>query len=201
MGCTSLETVDAQSLRLIGLNAFAGDTALKSVTAPNLKDIGLYAFYECTSLTKFIFPASMFEIESSAFKNCVNLKTLVFDGNTLPIIGSQAFDIDDVGNITAYTKNNQKINAKAFNNGLTITYKDRLLAPTSIAPALTPGPVVPDHTPDVTPVRSGGSGTAVIAAVAVIVILLVLVFAVLPKVIPGFTLNEKLLQLMKPKSK
>ncbi|WP_298653275.1 leucine-rich repeat protein [uncultured Eubacterium sp.] len=102
---TTLEKIILPStLRYISNRAFC-NTALKSIIIPDgvetiysgafkntplskvsfssnsqLKIIDKYAFSDCLNLTKFVFPKSVIETRDGAFKNDVNLKTVIVLG-------------------------------------------------------------------------------------------------------------------------
>ena len=102
---TTLEKIILPStLRYISNRAFC-NTALKSIIIPDgvetiysgafkntplskvsfssnsqLKIIDKYAFSDCLNLTKFVFPKSVIETHDGAFKNDVNLKTVIVLG-------------------------------------------------------------------------------------------------------------------------
>lgn len=102
---TTLEKIILPStLRYISTRAFC-NTALKSIAIPDgvetiysgafkntplskvsfssnsqLKIIDKYAFSDCLNLTKFVFPKSVFKTYDGAFKNDVNLKTVIVLG-------------------------------------------------------------------------------------------------------------------------
>ena len=102
---TTLEKITLPStLQYISTCAFC-NTALKSIAIPDgvetiysgafkntplskvsfssnsqLKIIDEYAFSDCLNLTKFVFPKSVFETRDGAFKNDVNLKTVIVLG-------------------------------------------------------------------------------------------------------------------------
>ena len=102
---TTLEKIILPStLRYISNRAFC-NTALKSIAIPDgvetiysgafkntplskvsfssnsqLKIIDKYAFSDCLNLTKFVFPKSVIETHDGAFKNDVNLKTVIVLG-------------------------------------------------------------------------------------------------------------------------
>lgn len=74
---------------------FALCSKLKNVTIPMLERIMERAFWGCTSLTEFTMPATMKLIESEAFLECNNLKTIFFEGITPPVVrGNDPFDLD-----------------------------------------------------------------------------------------------------------
>lgn len=102
---TTLEKITLPStLQYISTRAFC-NTALKSIAIPDgvetiysgafkntplskvsfssnsqLKIIDKYAFSDCLNLTKFVFPKSVIETHDGAFKNDVNLKTVIVLG-------------------------------------------------------------------------------------------------------------------------
>lgn len=102
---TTLEKITLPStLQYISTRAFC-NTALKSIIIPDgvetiysgafkntplskvsfssnsqLKIIDKYAFSDCLNLTKFVFPKSVIETHDGAFKNDVNLKTVIVLG-------------------------------------------------------------------------------------------------------------------------
>ena len=102
---TTLEKITLPStLQYISTRAFC-NTALKSIAIPDgvetiysgafkntplskvsfssnsqLKIIDKYAFSDCLNLTKFVFPKSVIETRDGAFKNDVNLKTVIVLG-------------------------------------------------------------------------------------------------------------------------
>jgi len=80
------------SVKSIGVNAFASCSGLTSVTIGNsVTNIGDFAFYDCTGLTSVTIPDSVTSIGDSAFESCDGL-TSVTIGNSVTSIGDSAFD-------------------------------------------------------------------------------------------------------------
>lgn len=74
---------------------FALCSNLKHVNIPELERIMNRAFWGCTSLTEFTMPASMKLIESEAFIECDNMRTIFFEGDVPPRVrGNDPFDLD-----------------------------------------------------------------------------------------------------------
>lgn len=77
-GCTSLYEIEIpQSLRTIGVKAFAECTSLRHITLPNsLQCIGGEAFCGCTSLSELTLPDSLHYIGSQVFNKCKSLSLI-----------------------------------------------------------------------------------------------------------------------------
>jgi len=94
--CTSLRNVDFPRVGTegspsdihIGKYAFAGCTELKEVKFNSAAVIGGYAFKDCTSLSKIDFP-EVLKIEENAFQGCKSLANVFFE--KAADIGAEAF--------------------------------------------------------------------------------------------------------------
>lgn len=89
-GCSNLEGIELSSkITEIPEKMFYENSALVKVETGNIKNINNYAFAECVKLTDI---ESLFTAENicvGAFKNCVNLKTVLF--NNVKNIGDDCF--------------------------------------------------------------------------------------------------------------
>ena len=73
MGCTSLKNVNLENAVKINSNAFCRCTSLETVKLDNLEVLGACAFDSCTAL-KSIVANKLDTIEAHAFNDCINLK-------------------------------------------------------------------------------------------------------------------------------
>ena len=92
--CANLEDiVIPNGVTTIENSAFLGCISLQSVTLPSgLTNIMTQAFYGCTALTDIVIPSGVTNIYSYAFKGCSSLSSITCENETVPILGSQAFD-------------------------------------------------------------------------------------------------------------
>lgn len=92
-GCKNLKTIALPStLEVIDQNAFEG-TGLETIRIPNAtKSIGLQAFSNCAALTAVHIGTGVTSIENSAFSQNPNLKSVVIDATTPPVLPKNAFD-------------------------------------------------------------------------------------------------------------
>lgn len=92
--CTSLtEITIPDSVASIDSTAFADCTSLTSIDLPDgITAISNYTFSGCTSLTSIDIPDSVNSIGISAFEDCSALEKITFLSQTMPTIGSGAFD-------------------------------------------------------------------------------------------------------------
>lgn len=83
----------SNTIKTIGINAFAGSTKLTSITlSSKLTNIAYNAFAECTNLKSITIPDSVKTIASNAFYQCKNLSKVKFsDSSKLTTIESEAF--------------------------------------------------------------------------------------------------------------
>lgn len=104
---TALKTVSIpDSVERIYKYAF-GNTPLSKVSFSSnsqLKVIDKYAFSDCLSLIKFVFPKSVSETGNGAFKNDVNLKTVIVLGEEGINARTNPFYIDDDSSKTYLTE-------------------------------------------------------------------------------------------------
>ena len=91
--CTSLESINLNSVNTIGESAFSGCTSLRNVTLSNeITTISKDLFKNCESLERIMIPASVTTIEAGAFSGCTSLREVVFmDGSTVDTIPQDAF--------------------------------------------------------------------------------------------------------------
>lgn len=73
MGCTSLKNVNLENAVKINSNAFCRCTSLETIKLDNLEVLGACAFDSCTAL-KSIVANKLDTIEAHAFNDCINLK-------------------------------------------------------------------------------------------------------------------------------
>jgi hypothetical protein len=92
--CASLEDiVIPNGVTTIDTSTFFGCISLQSVTLPSgLAKIMTQAFYGCTALTDIVIPSGVTNIYSYAFKGCSSLSSITCENETVPTLGSQAFD-------------------------------------------------------------------------------------------------------------
>ena len=80
--CSSMTSVtfgENSALTYIGDSAFTECSSLTSVTIPDrVTMINGSTFYECTSLTTVKMGRSVYEVDSGAFQNCINLSEVEF---------------------------------------------------------------------------------------------------------------------------
>lgn len=75
----------------IGYAAFSRSPNLKTVSLPDsCTVIGAGAFFECASLTEFVFPPHVTELEDCVLRDCISLETIVVSEDAR-YIGSEAF--------------------------------------------------------------------------------------------------------------
>lgn len=84
--CTSLKSVTfAAGLNEIGENAFGGCTALTALSIPDtVTRIADYAF-SGTAIATVALPITVMRVESGAFRNCHDLKTVTYPGTRAEI--------------------------------------------------------------------------------------------------------------------
>jgi len=84
--CTILTQLDLShcvQFEHFGNNVFTDAFSLQEVIfPPNLQKITHHSFRNCTSLVRLRIPASVKEIETNAFDGCINLKEVIFEGDT-----------------------------------------------------------------------------------------------------------------------
>ena len=84
--CTSLKQLDlshCDQFEEFGNNVFTDAFSMEEVIfPPNLPKITNHSFRNCTSLVRLRIPASVKEIEVNAFNGCINLKQVIFEGDT-----------------------------------------------------------------------------------------------------------------------
>ena len=71
------------SVTLIEGYAFEGNTSIMVAKLPEqLTELGECVFYNCTALEELVYPSTIKKVGSSSqnFKNCANLKKIVFGG-------------------------------------------------------------------------------------------------------------------------
>lgn len=114
--CKTLKTIHIPaSVEIIEAAAFKNCTSLRDVSFGEgaiLKTIGGYggmdeygfgAFLGCTALTNITIPASVEEIQASAFKNCTSLQKVVFEeGSQLRFIGGGRWEFNERGDGYSY---------------------------------------------------------------------------------------------------
>ncbi len=106
-----------ESLKKIGINAFA-ETSLKEVSFPNgLVEIGKNAFMNCAEIEHIKFNASLRNIGAGAFNNCTGLRSIVLNEYVLDI-GSSAFNGCETLSSVYYMGTEEQFNAigKGFRN-------------------------------------------------------------------------------------
>ena len=86
LDCTSLMQLNLShcvQFEEFGNNVFTDAFSLREVIfPPNLPKITNHSFRNCTSLVRLRIPASVKEIETNAFSGCINLKQVIFEGDT-----------------------------------------------------------------------------------------------------------------------
>ena len=86
LDCTSLMQLNLShcvQFEEFGNNVFTDAFSLREVIfPPNLPKITNHSFRYCTSLVRLRIPASVKEIETNAFSGCINLKQVIFEGDT-----------------------------------------------------------------------------------------------------------------------
>lgn len=90
------------SVTSIGESAFSHCSSLTSIAFPNsVTSIGYSAFRSCTSLIEITIGHSVTSIENRAFYQCYNLRRIICNARTAPIIGGGQtfFDIKDNGTL------------------------------------------------------------------------------------------------------
>ena len=102
--CSSLTSVNIpSSVTSIGMYAFKDCSSLTSVNIPSsVTEIGKDAFKDCSSLTSVNIPSSVTKIESGTFARCSGLKSIYVYAETVPSIGTGAFNGFDSENCTLY---------------------------------------------------------------------------------------------------
>ena len=90
--CENLKSVTLpEGLTKIKQSTFSGCDNLSSVNIPStVTTIGVEAFQGC-NLTSIVIPASVQDIDVSAFALCWNLQTVVIESKTPPSLGDNAF--------------------------------------------------------------------------------------------------------------
>ena len=84
-GCSSLATINLQSIQVIQKSAFRSCSSLASITIPaSVRSIGESAFMQCTALETIIFEHKTESIEfgSSVFRDCLSLKSIALPKGT-----------------------------------------------------------------------------------------------------------------------
>lgn len=104
--CHSLVSVTMHdNITEIGTGAFNNTKNLRGIDLPdNLITIRDRAFLG-SGIESITIPATVTSIEANAFKDCTNLKTVYFEGTTLPTIAAGAFNKTSGEVITFYVKN------------------------------------------------------------------------------------------------
>jgi hypothetical protein len=92
--CSSLSSITIpNSITNIGTEAFDRCISLTSVKIPDsVTDIEKYAFYKCTSLTSITIGSGIKSIGSYAFANCPELTDVTCQSESVPSMGTKAFD-------------------------------------------------------------------------------------------------------------
>ena len=89
---SSLQSVNIEGVRKIGVDAFWGCTCLQSVhNTERLTEIGAGAFSHCFSLKSIDIPEGVTKIEAFAFTDCYSIKSIVIP-KTVTEIGYYAFE-------------------------------------------------------------------------------------------------------------
>ena len=94
-GCTNLEKFTVPHTAVFNLGEFTSseDCTFKVIVTDGTETIENSYFYEAKALTEVVIPSSVTTIESSAFLECTNLKTVTFTGeSTLESIRNSAFE-------------------------------------------------------------------------------------------------------------
>lgn len=100
--CAKLKTVDLSMCETLGEKAFMKCTVLSKVT---LRSVGKSAFTGSSSLETIIFTEN-FNNEwsyTNTFQNCTGIKTIVFEGSTMPKVPASVFNSKITG-LTVYYK-------------------------------------------------------------------------------------------------
>lgn len=122
--CENLETVLLpDSLKEIGVGAFAGSGMTEIELPENLTTIGEAAFID-SSLTKITIPASVTSIGNTAFSECAKLLEIHFDGNAPELTGDYVFS-DTTENLTVYIYEDATGFEGTVWNDMTIVVKKR----------------------------------------------------------------------------
>ena len=118
--CTSLNRITLpNNLTRISDHMFANCTSLSSITLPEgVTSIDSCAFRDCSSLSSITIPAGVTSIGDSAFEGCDNLRSMIFRGNNLPSIGTDAIP----SSVTIYCHKGSEVDEWATNSGYTCVY-------------------------------------------------------------------------------
>lgn len=113
-GCKNLIHIDLpEGLEYLGEFCFA-HTALSSIAIPNtVVSLGVGCFFECKNLVKVSLGNRLATIDSYAFKDCSQLKSLSLP-DSLESIGSRAFEETNIRTII-FPENLKKVSPDAFN--------------------------------------------------------------------------------------
>lgn len=110
-GCTALEEIDINGLRIAGKNVFEGCTNLKKVITDADTPLGAYMFKNCTSLESFEIKAQ--RINDGLFSGCSALSSVTFSAETVYYMGAKAFSGTALTTVTL-PKGDYQVGANAF---------------------------------------------------------------------------------------
>ena len=96
-GCTSLHTMNLDSVQTIGAYAFR-NSAIATVNMQALTTLGIGAFYNCQQLATVAMPATLTVIPQDAFNTTTSLTSLTLP-TQLTTIGASAFAASGVQNV------------------------------------------------------------------------------------------------------
>ena len=106
----------AESVRVIGSEAFSGCRALEWIELPDeMDEIGDSAFYGCEALTSAAIPEGITELKTAVFRNCKSL-TAVTLPSTLKTIAARAFRECNALEQIAFPKDLLSIGDEAFHS-------------------------------------------------------------------------------------
>lgn len=93
--CTELQSVIMPKAEKVFEKAFMGCKKLQNVHFGNLKEAGMLSFAE-TGISELILPESTQKLDAMCFKNCKNLKSVIFPSHPMTIIKSAFSGCDAV---------------------------------------------------------------------------------------------------------
>ena len=91
----AVQNVTVSGVRALEAEAFSGCASLRAVELADdgkLGDLGEWAFGDDASLLSIVIPSTVTNIGRYAFYRCYALKSVVFEADAAPAIGSQAFE-------------------------------------------------------------------------------------------------------------
>ena len=93
----------SNSIDSIKKNAFFGCNKIPTVIIPNsVTSIGNYAFSCCENITKLYLPSTLNEIGDAAFGYCKNLSEIYCYAESIPNLGKEIFESNNIEKITLY---------------------------------------------------------------------------------------------------